>query len=364
MPHPLWKCPTCHLILRNVELPIYCRCLSVDSTGVGLVGLDDSRREQIEQELLDRQRISKEAHVLELGDLTKAALAAVGVTEERVSYWLGGDCGCDERRKKLNDLGNWAARMFSNSLEASKQALQSLLGRTEDVKIRWAYGVTTVPSRYHDLLPRTLKSLAEAGFPAPRLFVDDNRPVPTDLAEYQVTYRSPKVRVFGNWVLSAWELLLRHPEADRFAIFQDDFVTYKNLRKYLEACSYPEKGYWNLYTFPHNVKKDVQGWHLSDQFGRGAVALVFNNETLRTLLAQRHMVDRPLDCHRGWRAVDGGIVTALKKEGWQEFVHTPSLVQHTGLLSSMGNSMHLLADTFRGEDFDAMELLCEAKQTV
>ena len=38
--------------------------------------------------------------------------------------------------------------------------------------MKWAYGITTVPSRRENLFERTLQSLAVAGFDNPRLFVD------------------------------------------------------------------------------------------------------------------------------------------------------------------------------------------------
>ena len=41
-----------------------------------------------------------------LGDRVAAGLAAVGITEDRVSHALGvKDCGCKRRRKALNRLG-------------------------------------------------------------------------------------------------------------------------------------------------------------------------------------------------------------------------------------------------------------------
>lgn len=40
-----------------------------------------------------------------LGDLVAAGLAAIGITEERVSAAIGRPCGCGERREKLNELG-------------------------------------------------------------------------------------------------------------------------------------------------------------------------------------------------------------------------------------------------------------------
>lgn len=225
--------------------------------------------------------------------------------------------------------------------------------------MKWAYGVTTVPARFEELLPRTLKSLSAAGFDSPRLFIDGiPHVVPEYLNGYRKTFRD-KVRAFGNWVLAAWELYLHEPHAERFALFQDDFVAYKKLRDYLEQCEYPQQGYWNLYTFPQNEQRK-SGWYPSNQRGLGAVALVFNNETLRTLLAQRHFVDRPLDATRGHMFVDGGIIDSLSKVGWQEYVHGPSLVQHTGLKSSIGIKIQPLSPSFLGEDFDASELTLQA----
>lgn len=228
-------------------------------------------------------------------------------------------------------------------------------------KLKWAYGVTTVPCRMHDLLPRTLLSLLKAGFDRPRLFIDGEREPNTGrdrvVNHYECTWRGENIRTFGNWVLAAWELYIRTPTADRYCIFQDDFITYPNLKDYLESCEYQPKSYYNLYTFPHN--EGELGWHHSDQNGRGAVALMFDGEALRTLLSQRMFINRPLHPNRGHKCVDGGIVDCLKvpEVGYTELVHTPSLVQHVGLFSSMGNRSHQQAISFRGESFNAKELI-------
>ena len=42
---------------------------------------------------------------LGLGDLTASALAAVGITKERVEAVVGGPCGCPERQAWLNAAG-------------------------------------------------------------------------------------------------------------------------------------------------------------------------------------------------------------------------------------------------------------------
>lgn len=229
--------------------------------------------------------------------------------------------------------------------------------------MNWAYGITTVTSRLHDVFPRTLKSLAAAGFDKPQLFIDGCK-TPEVYQDYgaEITCHYPNVRTAGHWALSIAELYIRNPTADRYALFQDDFVTYKNLRGYLESCVYPERGYWNLYTFPSNQQlcpKGYEGWYESNQLGRGAVALIFSREILLTLFSQRRFIDRPQDKFRGHKAIDGGIVDSLKKIGIKEYAHNPSLVQHTGLESSMGNKRHQLAISFRGEEYDALSL-CKA----
>lgn len=251
--------------------------------------------------------------------------------------------------------------------------------------MRWAYAVTTVVSRRRDLLPKTLASLAAGGFPAPRLCVDGDKDAASWEKEFglEATARWPAILVHGNWVLSLYEIFIRAPDAERYAVFQDDFVCVKNLRSYLEACPYPDgpatgknrPGYWNLYLAPSNeaLAKGQTGWVESNQCGKGAVALVFSREAVVTLLSSRHLAERPMDSQRGWRAVDGGVVESFRKAGWVELVHYPSLVAHTGTNSSMdkrqrptgrGDSFPIFTwgaqfqgTGFPGEDFDAMKFL-------
>ena len=246
--------------------------------------------------------------------------------------------------------------------------------------MRWACGVTTVPSRRGDLLPQTLASLKAAGFPPPRLFIDGwdgrddsyswalARPGPWEL---EWTCHHPAVRVHGNWELGLRELVIRNPDADRFAIFQDDLVMCRNVRQYLERCPWPEgMAYKNLYCWPDNQRLAPKtkeggtqdGFFRSNQRGRGALALVFNRESAALLLSHPRFNRRPLDLDWGWRRVDGGIVDSLSgdrygPEGWAEWVHSPSLCQHTGAVSSFGNNPHPPARSFPGEEFDALTLL-------
>lgn len=213
--------------------------------------------------------------------------------------------------------------------------------------IEWSYGVTSCAQRLESLLPKTLTSLAKAGFNSPRLFIDGH-------------YHHPSIGAYGNWLLAVWELYIRQPRANMYAIFQDDLVMCRGVREYLERCKYPEKGYLNLFTFATNeniVHGKSEGWMLSDQLGKGALALVFSHEAIVTLLKQSHLVNYP-QLPKGHKNIDSAVKHALVSQAkWQEFIHNPSLVQHTGTEGTLGNPRHPKAWTFPGEDFDARSLL-------
>lgn len=245
----------------------------------------------------------------------------------------------------------------------------------------FAYGVTTHESRRKDLFPRTLESLCRAGFDRPRLFVDHSRDLHGYADEFglPVTVRGSDasgngVRTAANWHLALMELYVREPNALRYAIFQDDMVTVLGLREYLEKCHWPKDAYLNLYTFPppRQVEptdhKNFKGWYLAKRratdggpTGQGAVALVFDHETVVRLLSSRQFVERHQCTVRGFKSIDGGITEALDAVGVMEYVHWPSLVQHTGDESSRaerkGFAPYPTAPSFPGEEWDARTLL-------
>ena len=229
----------------------------------------------------------------------------------------------------------------------------------------WAYGVTTVPERLNSLLPRTLLSLHTAGFSNPTLFIDGE----SDTSKYQQFglsftshYRNPQgcIKTFANWFSALHLLYLQNPRADLYAIFQDDFVMCKGVREYLDSCEYPTRGYWNLYTMPSNQeiadKGNLKGWFKSNQFGRSAIGLVFDLDTVIRLLTSelmltKHTLPKPYHC------VDGTVSHALNEIGWTEYCHNPSLTQHTGTKTTMGSAVQPLAPSFKGENWDVREEL-------
>ena len=232
-------------------------------------------------------------------------------------------------------------------------------------RLSWAYGVTTVPSRYTMLLPSTLRSLHDGGFDKPWLFADgEDRGLAAQTGLKVIARGAGGVGAFTNWYLALKELVSEHPQADRYAIFQDDVLTYYSLREYLESCPYPQKGYLNLMTLRPNRQQpppaeDYIGWYLSNQMGRSACGLVFDQDAAQTILAspvpEAHR-QNPTDGHR---RIDGVVSDILCGSGFQEWIHSPSLLLHTGLQSSLKppKTHQLQAYNFKGPSFDAMIFL-------
>ena len=223
----------------------------------------------------------------------------------------------------------------------------------------------TVNSR-PELLEQTLVSLTTAGFESVRVF-SDGLPFAGTRFHDELSVHEPKLRAFGNWMLGMWELYIREPDADLYAMFQDDIVACKGLRGYLERCEYPRGSYWNLFTFKFEDEAGrrqqclppspgYRGWYASNQRGRGAVALVFDRDVLLRILTHPAVFKRPQDARRRHRNIDGAVSEAAVALGITEFIHAPSLVQHVGNASTMGHH-YPPSDSFAGEGFDAMDLL-------
>lgn len=274
-----------------------------------------------------------------------------------------GECSLTRKHSKVKSCLACTDFKPIEAIPEVSEPFKAVKENTRGRKLIWSYGVTTVKMRLDNgILERTLKSLADGGFDKPHLFIDGANDI-EGFAKFGLDYtlRYPAARIAGNWMLSLYELYIRTPNADRFALFQDDFVTYRNLRQYLEKSPYPENGYCNLYTFPINqtlAPKAKTGWFQSNQMGKGAVALVFNNLAVTTLLGRDYLIQRFKNSQRGHRAIDGGIIDSWRGM-YKEYCHHPSLVQHTGLMSTHGGPQPQ-ASSFMGEGFDALSLLQES----
>lgn len=169
--------------------------------------------------------------------------------------------------------------------------------------------------------------------------------------------------IFGNWILTAWELWLRDPKSDFYCIFQDDIQCCRNIKPYLQATLSPHaKAYWNLYTGRSNTEHigdAATGWRESNQNGRGALALVFPRPVFMLLLSAPEIVSHPQQTD-GTRGIDKIICLTMRRLGITERVHSPSLVQHrdeSDIPSTRRPAPGRVSPCFAGENFDAMEFL-------
>ena len=220
--------------------------------------------------------------------------------------------------------------------------------------MNWAYGITTVPSRCHDLLPATVEALARVGFNEPVIFMDGECDGIFKLP-LKVVCHNPNVGHLLNWMNAAFYLYQSFPKAGRYVIFEDDLDTCADLRQYLEATEIPDGVYLNLLTHPQNyaVAGPTEGWSHSNQRGLGAVALVFNPKGLQDLLMSPIFVNRT---RLGRKAADGLVIDALKPQGYKEWTHNPTLVQHVGIESTLGHNYGPMKG-FKGSSWSPLELL-------
>lgn len=237
--------------------------------------------------------------------------------------------------------------------------------------MNWSYGITTVPQRIQTTLPTTVKSLSRAGFDCPTLFVDGYLP-----GDYHIEYfygiaqkkvavvLHPNIGHLANWMTALVYLYSSDPCADRYVIFEDDLLSVVNLREYLEKTEYPEKTYFNLLTHNQNLILTgcKEGWCQSNQLGRGAVGLMFSRRAVQDLMASRAFVDRPtrwnpkVNQKRG--GADGMVLDSLKQQGYLEYVHYPSLLQHVHSQSTLGHAYGPVKG-FKGEEYDPLKILAK-----
>lgn len=310
------------------------------------------------------------------------------------------------RRKLLLRKGRDEARVKSIADQQTQQNIDSVVkhrrmksilsvSKLKPNETNWAVGITTVPERKNTTLPRTIQSLIMTGFNIDRLFIDfkprrlgdetkpdDYQYIVSLSQEYEdygipCTFRTPNIRAFSNWFLGLSELYLRFPNANRYVLFQDDVIACAGVREYLEHCEYPNKGYINLMTFPQNEKEKhayfpgisldkMVGWYPSNQKGKSACGYVFDRTTALEVLNSEELLNRVRE-DKGHHNIDAAVSGALKRKGFTEYVHTPSLLKHIGYETSIhtpderGHNTHPKEQpdvlTFKGEDWDVMSVV-------
>lgn len=232
----------------------------------------------------------------------------------------------------------------------------------------WSLGLTTAP-RKTETLRRTLKSLASAGWPRPRVFADGRVRVP---GGYAVTRRKPAIGAWPNWHLGLAELMARQPQADFYAMVQDDVLFCRHLRDYLEEAHWPHDA-GVISVFCPKIYNNKPGLNrIRAGFGlAGAQTLIFCREAAYDLMGDPWIANyrrRPPQARHfrsdGLSHIDGVVGKWAQLNNWGVYFHSPSLAKHIGFDSVMypgfkGKPNSRWEDSFVGEPFDARSLLFE-----
>lgn len=242
---------------------------------------------------------------------------------------------------------------------------------SQQAALKWSIGVTTAP-RGEATLSRTLASLAAVGFSKPRIFADGPCDVPRG---YAVTRRD-KVGGWPNFWLTLTEMISRTPQADLYAIVQDDVVFCPGLRRYLERLGFPaDAGFVSPFT-PAVYNREPPGWNkIPCGYGMTAAqTVIFPREAAYRFLQDEFVVNHrrkapgPSRNFRGdgLHHIDGVLGEFCQRTGLKNYFHSPSLAQHIGTVSAMypeidrsAKMKRIFADTFLGGTFDLLQpLVC------
>jgi len=203
----------------------------------------------------------------------------------------------------------------------------------------WSVGVTTA-GRQEPTLDRMLSSLTQAGWERPRLFADADALISSEWTHLPVTRRDLQVGAFPNWYLGLTELVMRQPQADAYLLCQDDVIFCRGVRAYLEQTLWPAErvGVVSLFCPSLYARGKLPGFHVEDRGWDtwGAQAYLFSPFSAESLLTSPIPIQhRRCGPAGGARNIDSVVGHWCREARLPYFVHSPSLVQHIGVTSTL-----------------------------
>ncbi|MEX2119029.1 MAG: hypothetical protein WD847_05400 [Pirellulales bacterium] len=200
----------------------------------------------------------------------------------------------------------------------------------------WAVGVTTAP-RAEPTLEACLESMAVAGFPQPRLFVDGEVSIPERFLAWPRTHRDPRMGAWPSYYLALAELLMRQPDAEAFLLVQDDalFAPFPETRDYLQRVLWPgPPGLATLFCSRAYVRPQPGWYRFEGLYVWSAQAFVFSRQAAQQFLADSEVL-RHRSTPDGLASIDSVIGRWALHQGIPIYYPVPSLVQHIGHVSAL-----------------------------
>lgn len=221
----------------------------------------------------------------------------------------------------------------------------------------WAAAMLTAP-RSAPKIETAIGSLRTAGFTSLKIFAEPNAWLPESIDRALITRRSIRHGNFLNFYACLSTMLEQQPDADAYAVFQDDIHAAAGMRQWCEAQLWPMgNGVVSLFT-PKIHSQELQGWRIvapGVQRVCGAQALVFRGDWLRMFLSDPHVLHELQLRNFGDDAILG---CWLGRNGLGIAYYTPSPVQHLGTVSSiyptgvdLRNFAHAVEDTASLDDW-------------
>lgn len=204
---------------------------------------------------------------------------------------------------------------------------------------RWMVGVTTSP-RDPSTVNQTLDSVVRAGWSSPWVFMDGAVQLSPRHRHLPVTFRESRSGAWPNYFLALSELLHRDPDADAYAVIQDDVLlaNAENLKTYLEEVLWPDPsvGVVSLYC-PSVYHQESAGWHqLEQKWIWGALAFIFSNESAWAFISDPEVIaHRRSQQFDGLRQIDTTVGQWIRRTKRQILYPVPSLARHIGEQSTL-----------------------------
>lgn len=226
----------------------------------------------------------------------------------------------------------------------------------------WAVGITTAP-RLQPTLATCYDSVRDAGWAVDDIwvFAEPGTEVPDSVV--RCTLRQQTLGCWPNFYLGACELLLSRPQAEFFLLLEDDAQLFPGagsclLRDYLTQLCRSQLASFALLTLYATEHRPITPTLLALRHGwahSGNVAFVIAREPLRRLLTAPAVVAHRLDqdAWTGTRLNDAVVGRwADTQENKPIGLHVPSLAQHIGATSTLGNPLCRQAANFIGSSYD------------
>jgi glycosyltransferase involved in cell wall biosynthesis len=277
-------------------------------------------------------------------------LAAARVRAEGAATW--------RQHEEAARSATWVSEHLGIAPRASDSTVQPG-SRPVGSQLHWAVGMITAP-RSEPTIGRTLRGLRAAGFDQVHIFAEPGSSIPGEFAHLPRTVHGRPLGNLANFFTSLVSLFVGQPNADAYALFQDDVEPARGLRAWCDDQFWPDGvGLVSLYTCQSH--QDLKSGWRTQSLGMyrtfGALAFVFRRDVLKEFLTD----GRLLEFREAGRLHGDDLVVGewAARRGIGIAYHTPSLVAHLGNPAIGPNGDHAVSPLTRQQAIASVDRLSD-----